>query len=138
MKILKETLYDRLRNRLPSGDARKAIKALKHARHRLHIDYMTVKELSELTEHYRTLARTACNAVREWEVRDAVQKMDQAFRERERELLRAQAFDAIALYNDVKRDYIEIRELAMAQLVSNDDKAKGKRSEPHPKADRAA
>lgn len=120
MKIYKETLYERLRNRLPQSDARKAIRALRHARNRLHIDYMTVKELSELTEHYRTLARTACNAVREWELRDAVQKMDQAFRERERDLLRAQALDAIALYQDVKRDYIELRNLAMAQLTSND------------------
>lgn len=122
MKIRKETLFDRLRNRLPASEARQAIRAFRHAKKRLEIDYMTVKELSELTERYRTAARLACNAVREWSVREAVFKMDAVYRQREHELLQAQARDAIALYQDVKRDYIEIRKLALAQ-IPNDWKA---------------
>ena len=114
MKLYKETLFDRLRNRLPTSEARKAIRALKKAKYRLNIDYMTVKEMSELVHRYRSSARVACNAVREWQVRDAVQRMDAAFRARELELLRAQARDAIALYQDAKRDYIDIHRLAMS------------------------
>jgi len=115
MKYPKETLFERIQNRMKASEARKSIKALRHARYRLDIDYMTVKELSELEERYRQNARLAINALREWDVRDAYQKIDLAFRRRERHLLEGQAKEAVSLWMDARRDYRELRDFAMVQ-----------------------
>ncbi|MCQ0990347.1 hypothetical protein [Jiella marina] len=116
MKILKETFFERLRNRLPANDARRAIKAFRRAKHRLDIDYMTVKELSELRERYRTSAMLACRAVKEWEVRHAVRRMQDVYRDRERQILYAQAREAVSIYRDIKQDYVDFYEIAMHQV----------------------
>lgn len=111
MKKQKETFFDRLTNRLPEHEARKAIKALHHARNHLGIDHQSIRIFSDLTKRHRTMARVACNGVREWSEREAVFKIEAAYRKREYELLRRQALDAISLYQDAKQDYIDLKAL---------------------------
>ena len=127
MKLPRESLWDRLINRLPANDALRAIKAMNHAKHRLNVDYMVVKEMSELMEHYRIHAQVSINALREWDVRDAVQKMNKVYRLRERGFLEAQARSAVSLWLDARRDYRDLRNLAMNYYTPANDSAKGKR-----------
>jgi hypothetical protein len=116
MRILKETFFDRLQNRLAPGEARRAIKAFQRAKHRLDIDYMTVKEMSELVERYRMNAQLACRAVKEWEVRESVRRMQEVYRLREREFLHSHARNAVSIYRDAKQDYLDFHEMAMRQI----------------------
>lgn len=116
MKVLKETFFERLRNRLPQAEAKRAIKAFKRAKHRLDIDYMMVKELSELMERYRMNAQLACRSLKEWEVRQAVRKMEDAYYVRERQNLYIQAREAVSIYKDVKQDYLDFCEIALHQI----------------------
>jgi hypothetical protein len=116
MKILKETFFDKLQNWLPPAEARQAIKAFQRAKHRLDIDYMTVKEMSELVERYRMNAKLACRAVKEWEVREAVRRMQEVYRLREREFLLTHARNAVSIYRDAKQDYLDFHEIAMRQI----------------------
>lgn len=123
MKLPKESLFDRFRNRLSPANANRAIKALRHARKRLEVDFFVVKEMSELEERYRKKAKLAINALREWEVREAVKYMNDVYRQRERDVLKTQAHDAVYLWSDIRRDHREIRDLAIAYYSkpANDD-----------------
>lgn len=128
MKVHKESLFDRFVNRLSPANASRAIKAMRHARHRLEIDYMAVKEMSELEERYRQKAKNAIQALRQWEIREAVQNMNDVYRQREYEVLKGQAHEAVILWHDIRRDHREIRDMAFAYYAkpANDDRKFGK------------
>ena len=114
---MKETFVDRLRNRLSPSHARRAIKAFRPVNGKIKIDYLVVKEMSELEERYRTKARHAIQALRAWEGGDALRHMNAVYLRREREFLVSEAQNAVSLWADIRRDYREIRDMAIAEIV---------------------
>lgn len=113
MKVLKENLWDRLVNRLPANDAMHVRRVLKRAGCREEIDYMAVKELSELVDAYQCQARMAIRDYRRWRVRENVQRMTAVVRAREGAILRQNAREIAGLYLDARRDYNDLIDVAM-------------------------
>jgi len=121
MKVIKETLWQRLVNRLPANDAARVKRILKRAGACEEIDYMTVKALSEMVESYQLRARTAIRDYRRWRAREGVQHLAAAGRAREGAVLRHMARESAGLYLDVRRDYNDLIDLAMQRYSPAND-----------------
>lgn len=123
MKILRESLWDRLINRLPANDAQRIARVLKRAGCQEEIDYMAVKAMSELVEAYQAEARLALRSYRRWRVRQDIQQLAAVVRDREGEILRRDAREKAGLYLDARRDYDDLIALAMKRYErpANDD-----------------
>ena len=114
MKIPKETLFERIRNRLGPANAVKTILTLQKAGYRAEIAYMAVKEASELVDRYKLEARSAIRHLRVWEATEAVRLMMAPSRQQHGQMLARQARAASALYLDARRDYMDLVELSIA------------------------
>ena len=115
MKLLKETLFDRIRNRLAPPNAVKVIKNLKRASGRAELSYMEIKEASQYVERYKIEAKAAMKAWRSWNTRAAVSELVGALRLQEGRILRSDAVAKASLYLDAQRDYRDLVNLAMGQ-----------------------
>lgn len=113
MKIIKETLWDRLMNRLPANDAQRDMRVLKRAGCVATPDYLDVKAMSELVEEYRGRTLKALDDYRRWELQESAQRLSATARRREGELLRRRVFECASLYRDVRTDYADLVEIAM-------------------------
>jgi hypothetical protein len=118
MKILKETLVERIRNRLNPPHAVKIIAGLQRAAFREEIAYMAAKEASELVAHYRREARTAIRCYRLWQNRGCVRAMLQPTVDQEGRTLLADARAKASLYIDALRDYRDLIELSVSHYHS--------------------
>ena len=121
MKIIKETMWDRLFNRLPANDARKVTRVLKRAGCVATPDYLDVKAMSELVERYRDKTTRALEEFRRWQIQEGAQAMATVVRKREGELLRKRAMECASLYWDARRDYRDIVDIAMRPYMAAND-----------------
>lgn len=113
MKILKETLFERIRNRMAPANAVHVIKTLERAAARQEIDYMTIKEASEMMQRHKLEARSAIRAYRRWSARSAVTLLLSPLKDRQQRVMLQYARDAASLYLDAMRDYRDLCRLAM-------------------------
>lgn len=119
MKILKETLFERIRNRMAPANAVKVITALQRATHREEIDFMATKEASEMVERYGLETRMAIRDFRRWQTRQVTREMRQPIFEQEGRFLKAAARAKASLYLDAKRDYLDLVDLSMSMYGDN-------------------
>lgn len=112
MKILGETLFERIQNRPAPANAVRVIKTLERAAARREIDYMTVKEASELIDRYKLEARIAIRAYRKWTTRNVVTEMLTPLNDHQGRILHKYARASAALYIDAMRDYRDLLRLA--------------------------
>jgi hypothetical protein len=120
MKILKETLFERIRNRLAPANAVRTIAALQRAAHSGEIEYMAVKEASEMLARYKIEAQYAIRTYRSWQARTAVKSVLEPLKDQEGRILHQHARNAVSLYADAKRDYTDLWQLAL-RAAANDD-----------------
>lgn len=143
MKILKETLFERIQNRMMPENAIRVIARLQKASANRTIDYMDLKEASEMLARYRTEARIAIRTYRRWQSRQRSAQMlgplkDQQGRvwenrqliaevlephaTEEGRILLQQARAQASLYLNASCDYRDLFEMAMKPYViaSND------------------
>ena len=113
MKILKETIWERLMNRLPANDARRVSRVLKRAGCVATPDYLDVKAMSELVEDYRHKTWKALTDFRRWQIQEGARALSASVRQREGELLRKRAVECASLYWDARRDYNDLMDIAM-------------------------
>ena len=113
MKILKETFFERLRSRMGPASAIKAIAQVQRAARREQIDYMTIKEASEIVQHYKLQARCAIRSYRRWTDRQATSSILEDLVAEKGRLLRDTARSQTSLYQKAKRDYLELVDLAL-------------------------
>jgi hypothetical protein len=111
MKILKETLIERLRSRLAPAHAVKMIYTLQRATRHSGIDYMAVKEASEMVERYKNDAKLAIRQLRRWETRKAPGSADKSALEGR--ILKNMARQNAAHYLDARREYHDLVALAL-------------------------
>lgn len=115
MKILKETLFERIRNRLAPDHAVKIIARLQRTSFRKEMCYGAVKEASELLERYRVEARLSIRSLRMWESSEAMRAAMQPTRDAYGRMLAQQARAATSLYLDARRDYLDLVSLSIAR-----------------------
>lgn len=120
MKMLRETFFERLCNRLGPRTALKVMANLHRAR-RSGIDYMVVKEASELLERYRHEMRSAVRSYRQWQACEAVTQALSPLRAQEGRQLQAHARALTHLVLDARRDYKDLCELAIARCERAND-----------------
>ena len=113
MKILKETFFERLRSRMGPASAIKAIAQVQRAARQEQIDYMTIKEASEIVQHYKLQARCAIRSYRRWTDRQATSSILEDLVAEKGRLLRDTARSQTSLYQKAKRDYLELVDLAL-------------------------
>lgn len=114
MKILKETLAERIRNRFAPPHAVKIIADLQRADFSEDVAYMAAKEASELLAHYRREARTAIRCYRLWQHRQSVRALLQPTVDQEGRTLLADARAKASLYIDAMRDYRDLIALSVS------------------------
>ncbi len=107
MKILKETLIERLRSRLAPAHAVKMIYTLQRATRQSGIDYMAVKEASEMVERYKSETKLAIRQLRRWESRKAPESLAEG------RILKTIARQNAAHYLDARREYHDLVALAL-------------------------
>lgn len=124
MKILKETLWDKLANRLPANDARREARVLKRAGCLATPDYLDVKAMSEVMEDCREKTWEALKDYRRWQLQESARHLSATVRQREGELLKQRALDCAGLYWDARRDYADLIELALRpyKAMANDNR----------------
>lgn len=120
MKILKETLFERIRNRMAPANAVRTIAALQRATNTGDIEYMAVKEASEMLARYKLEAQIAIRTFRSWQTRTAVKAVLEPLKDQEGRILQQHARNAVSLYADAKRDYSDLWQLAM-KAAANDE-----------------
>ena len=115
MKILKETLIERLRSRLAPAHAVKMIYTLQRATRQSGIDYMAVKEASEMVERYKNEAKLAIRELRRWETRKAPGSVAGSADKSalEGRILKNMARQNAAHYLDARREYHDLVALAL-------------------------
>lgn len=116
MKILKETLFERIRNRFAPASAVRIIAALQRATRNGHIDYLAVKEASEMVERYKLEAKISIRQWRRWQTRRAIRDMSDALRLQEGRLLLQSARATTSLYLDARRDFLDLVDLALKEV----------------------
>ena len=114
MKILKETLLERIRNRFAPANAVRIITDLHRATRAGVIDYMVFREASEMVDRYKLEARHAIKAVRRFQLRMAAREINRPTLEQEGRILISQARATIALYRDARNDLNDLLALALA------------------------
>ena|SRR5688572_4551027 len=119
MKILKETFFERLRNRLGPGNAIKTLRVLRRASQKGSFDYMVIKEASELLDRYRLEARVSIHVFRNWQVRRAVSDTLAPLKDQEGRILLESARASASLYLDAARDYRDLYRMAMESTLEN-------------------
>ncbi len=112
MKLPTETFFERIRNRLKPEEANRVIRTLKKAAGQHRIDYMAVKEASELLDRARRAARLSIQDYRQWEAHEAVISALQPTRAETGRQLREQARVKASLYLDAMRNYRDLVRLA--------------------------
>ena len=143
MKILKETFFERIQNRMMPENAIRVITRLQKASANRTIDYMDLKEASEMLARYRTEARIAIRTYRRWqsrqksaallaplqdqqgriwENRQLIAEILEPHTSEEGRILLQQARAQATLYLNASCDYRDLFELAMRPYVisSND------------------
>lgn len=141
MKILRETFFERIQNRMMPENAIRVITRLQKASANRTIDYMDLKEASEMLARYRTEARIAIRTYRRWqsrrrsaemlaplqqgrawENRQLIAEVLEPHTSEEGRILLQQARAQASLYLNAYRDYRDLFELAMKPYViaSND------------------
>jgi hypothetical protein len=120
MKILRETLFERIRNRMAPANAVRTIAALQRAAIAGDIEYMAVKEASEMLARYKLEAQIAIRTFRSYQARAAVKAVLEPLKDQEGRILQQHARNAVSLYADAKRDYTDLWQLAM-KGAANDD-----------------
>jgi hypothetical protein len=129
MKILKATLLERLRHSLAPAHAVTVIATLQRTRHPGHVDYLAVKEASEMVERYKLEARIAIRQWRSWQNRHSKANVGterrgagSASRQAEGRLILQSARSATALYLDARHSFQELVSFALmtiAQVPAN-------------------
>lgn len=119
MDILKETLWERLFNRLPENTANQAMRILKQGGSFKDVDFLTLKQAEAEVVRYRAQAKAAIGEYRRWKTENTVKLMLGVFHSREGAHLRAHAKDMTSLYLDARRDHGDLTDLLM-RSVSND------------------
>ena len=114
MKLMRETIIERIRNRMAPANAVRVITSLNRARRAGGVDYMVFKEASEMVERYKLEARHAIRAVRRLQLRVAMHDFNRPTLEHEGRLLIANARASIALYRDARRDLNDLLAVAMS------------------------
>jgi len=122
MKILEQTFFERLRNRMAPKNAVAVIALLQRAAANETIDYMAMKEASELVERYRLEARVAIRQYRRWQTRRAVAEALEPLTSQEGRIALGNARAAASLYIDAMRDYRDLHRLAMAPYEPANDR----------------
>lgn len=119
MKNIKETLWDRLFNRLPATEANEAIRILKQGGSYKDIDVFTLKEIEHQVGHHREQAKNAIVAYRQWKKGRQVRRFMAVFRDREGDALRGHAKNMASLFLDSRRDFTDLSD-RLLQSISND------------------
>ena len=115
-KLLKETFFERIQNRFSRENAVEIITELQRAKAQDTIDYMAVKEASEMVERYKLHAKLAIRAYRRWRTRMAMRQLHRATLDQEGRLLREAARSASSLYLDARRDWRDLQAMAIAEF----------------------
>ena len=115
MKVMKETLFERIRNRFEPAEAAEIIEALLRATEREEIGHRSVVEASEMVERIKLEARCAIRAYRVWRTHQVVREMHRATYDQEGRYLRDAARNLSSLYLDVRRDYQDLVALSIAK-----------------------
>ncbi|MEO0384194.1 MAG: hypothetical protein AAF234_11650 [Pseudomonadota bacterium] len=118
MDILKETLWDRLFNRLPENAANEAIRTLKRGGSFKDVDFLTLKEAEAQVAQYRDQAKAAIGAYRSWKTANTVKLMFGVFHNREGALLKAHARNLASLFLDARRDHADLTALLMHSVAN--------------------
>ena len=108
MNILKETLIERIRNRLAPPNAVKVIKTLQRFDKNRDIEMMAAKEASEMVDRYKMEARMAIRIFRQHQTRLALRDLSRSVLDQETRLLESAARAKCSLYLDAKRDYHDL------------------------------
>lgn len=114
MKMIQETLFERIRNRMAPANAVRVIADLQRATRMGGVDYMMFREASEMVERYKLEARHAIKAVRRYQCRQAMHEFSKPTHLHEGRLLITHARATIALYRDARRDLADLFALALA------------------------
>ena len=117
---MKETLFERIKNRFSRENAVEIITELQRAKSQQTIDYMAVKEASEMVDRYKLHAKLAIRAYRRWKTRMVLRQINRATLDQEGRLLREAARNASSLYLDARRDYIDLQTMALAVELEKD------------------
>lgn len=115
MKLLQETLFERIRNRMAPANAVKVITALQRVSGG-GVDYLAVKEASEMVERYKLEARIAIRQYRKWQLRGASHILTAPHHAQHGRILLQAARDSAALYLDAHRDYLDLVSLALMKI----------------------
>lgn len=115
MKILKETFFDRIRNRMAPPHAVKTIATLQKMKG-TGIDYLAVKEASEMVERYKLEAKLSIRQFRAWQLRRPSHAIGEPHHTEQGRILLHSARASAALYLDARRDYLELVAIALAGI----------------------
>ena len=122
MTYLKESLWERLFNRLPSSEANDAIRILKQGGSYRDVDFFVLKEAEQSVEQLRGRAKQAIAAYKGWKLEQAVSRYFAVFRQREGAHLKANARAMTSIWLDARKDYRDLTDLLM-HSVANDQPA---------------
>lgn len=115
MKLLQETFFERIRNRMAPANAVKLIAVLHKAKGQ-GVDYLAVKEASEMVDRYKLEARIAIRQYRTWQLRRPGHAIAEPHHAQHGRILLQSARAAASLYLDARRDYLDLVAFALAHI----------------------
>lgn len=115
MKILKETMFERIRNRMAPANAVRVVAALQKLKG-AGIDYLAVKEASEMVARYKLEVRIAIRQYRRWQLCRPLHVIGEPHHSQQGRILLQSARASAALYLDARRDYLDLVNLALDEV----------------------